>query len=118
MVVWIGCVVHSEGSTDTASVENVLNFLEGLADELCWSTEILPHVGTCGRCMQHRAFVSMRKASGKKKQVYRIPLKNRVFPSSLGVMASNSIPAHRSGRAGAESSSFTSEMLSVPQEFK
>lgn len=118
MVIWIGCVVHSEGSTDTASVGNVVNFLEGLADELCWSMEILPHVGTCGHSMQNRAFVSMRKASGKKKQTYRIPLKNKVFPFSSGVMASNSIPAHRSGRAGAESSSFTSETLSVSQEFK
>lgn len=33
-------------------------------------------------------------------------------------MASNSIPAHRSGRAGPESSSFISETLSVSQEFK
>lgn len=58
MVIWIGFVVHSEGSIDTASVGNVVNFLEGLADKLCWSMKILPHVGTCVHSMQNREFVS------------------------------------------------------------
>lgn len=114
-------VVHAEGSIYTATVGNVGNFLEGLADSLCWSMEILPHVGTCVRSMQNRRFVSKcvnPQVKRKEKKIYRIPLKKKVFPFSSGVMASNSIPAHRSGRAALESSSFISEMLSVSQPFK
>lgn len=58
MVIWIGFVVHSEGSADMAGVGNVVNFLEGLSDKLCWSMKILPHVGTCGHSTQNGKFVS------------------------------------------------------------
>lgn len=58
MVIWIGLAVHSEGSIYRASVGNVIKFLEGLADTLCWSMKILPHVGVCVHCTQNRKFVS------------------------------------------------------------
>lgn len=122
MVIWISCAVHAEGSIYVANVGNVINFFEGLADKLCRSLEILPHVSTCVHSIQHRKVISKdiehQVKEKKKGRNCRIPLKKKVFPFSSGVMASNSIPAHRSGRAGVESSSFISETLSVSHEFK
>lgn len=65
MVIWIGIVVHAEGSVYMATVGN---FLEGLADKLCWSLETLPHVGTYVHSMPYRKFISkMCKTASKKK---------------------------------------------------
>lgn len=68
MVIWIGIVVHAEGSVYMATVGNVVNFLEGLTDKLCWSLETLPHVGTYVHSMPYRKFISnMCKTASTKK---------------------------------------------------
>lgn len=58
MVIRIGAVVHAEGRVYVTDVGNVVDFLEGLADELRRSLETLPHVGTYVRSEPHRKFAS------------------------------------------------------------
>lgn len=60
MVSWFGTVVHAEGSVYVADVGNVVNLLEGLADELSRSMITLPHVGTYVHSMPNKKFESER----------------------------------------------------------
>lgn len=108
VVVWVVFVVHAEGSVDMADVMDVVELLEGLVGEHSWTGETLPQVGTWGENTRVVSLDCNEYILSSTKNCPTLcsklcigsfkPLKKKVFPFSSGVMASNSMPAHRSGK--------------------